>query len=388
MPPLRKKLVLVVDDTPTNIAVISGVLKDSFRIKVATNGKKALAMARAPDKPDLILLDVVMPGMDGFEVCRHLKATTTTREIPVIFLTGVTDAENEEKGFEIGAVDYIHKPFSAPIVLARVRTQLALQAALRQAGEARDQADELLHALRAELAGVARLTAMGELAASIAHEIRQPLAAVVNNANAGLRWLNNQPPNLKQVRTALKRIVRDSERGGDVLGSIQGMLKKGEEERARLDINDLIREVMRLVQGELKNRGVSSRAELADDLPRVLADRIQLRQVILNLIMNAIEAMVSVSDRAPRVLRVRSENHGDDGVLVAVEDSGSGIAPEDMDRIFETFFTTKSEGMGMGLSICRSIVESHGGRISASRANPRGSVFQFFLPTADPSDHS
>ena len=386
MPPLRKKLVLVVDDTPTNIAVLSGVLKDSFRIKVATNGKKALAMARAPDQPDLILLDVVMPGMDGFEVCRHLKATTTTREIPVIFLTGVTDAENEEKGFEIGAVDYIHKPFSAPIVLARVRTQLALQAALRQAGEARDQADELLHALRAELAGVARLTAMGELAASIAHEIRQPLAAVVNNANAGLRWLNNQPPNLKQVRTALKRIVRDSERGGDVLGSIQGMLKKGEEERARLDINDLIREVMRLVQGELKNRGVSSRAELADDLPRVLADRIQLRQVILNLIMNAIEAMVSVSDRA-RVLRVRSENHGDDGVFVAVEDFGSGIASEDMDRIFETFFTTKSEGMGMGLSICRSIVESHGGRISASRANPRGSVFQFFLPT-EPSDHS
>ena len=386
MPPLRKKLVLVVDDTPTDIAVISGVLKDSFRIKVATNGKKALAIARASDKPDLILLDVVMPGMDGYEVCRHLKATPATREIPVIFLTGVTDAENEEKGFEIGAVDYIHKPFSPPIVLARVKTQLALQAALRQAREARDQAEELLHALRAELAGVARLTAMGELAASIAHEIRQPLAAVVNNANAGLRWLNNQPPNLKQVRTALKRIVRDSERGGDVIGSIQGMLKKGEEERARLDINDLIREVMRLVQGELKNRGVSSRAELADDLPRVLADRIQLRQVILNLIMNAIEAMVSVSDRA-RVLRVRSENHGDDGVLVAVEDSGSGIAPEDMDRIFETFFTTKSEGMGMGLSICRSIVESHGGRISASRANPRGSVFQFFLPT-EPSDHS
>ena len=379
MPPLRQKLVLVVDDTPTNIAVISGVLKDSFRIKVATNGKKALAMARAPDKPDLILLDVVMPGMDGFEVCRHLKATPTTREIPVIFLTGVTDAENEEKGFEIGAVDYIHKPFSAPIVLARVRTQLALQAALRQAGEARDQADELLHALRAELAGVARLTAMGELAASIAHEIRQPLAAVVNNANAGLRWLNNQPPNLKQVRTALKRIVRDSERGGDVLGSIQGMLKKGEEERARLDINDLIREVMRLVQGELKNRGVSSRAELADDLPRVLADRIQLRQVILNLIMNAIEAMVSVSDRA-RVLRVRSENHGDDGVLVAVEDSGSGIAPEDMDRIFETFFTTKSEGMGMGLSICRSIVASHGGRITVAKGVPHGSVFQLILP--------
>ena len=379
MPPLKQRLVLVVDDDPTNITVISGVLKDSFRIKVATNGKQALAMARAPDKLDLILLDVVMPEMDGFEVCRHLKANPATREIPVIFLTGVTDAENEEKGFEIGAVDYIHKPFSAPIVLARVRTQLALQAALRQAREARNQADELLHALRAELAGVARLTAMGELATSIAHEIRQPLAAVVNNANAGLHWLNNQPPNLKQVRAALKRIVRDSERGSDVIGSIQRMLKKGEQERAWLDINDLIREVMSLVQGDLKDRGVSSRAELADDLPRVLADRIQLRQVILNLIMNAIEAMVSVSGRA-RVLRVRSENHGDNGVRVAVEDSGSGIPQEDMDRIFETFFTTKSEGMGMGLSICRSIVASHGGRITVAKGVPHGSVFQLILP--------
>ena len=385
MPPLRQKLILVVDDTSIDIAVISGVLKDSFRIKVATNGKDALAIARASDKPDIILLDVVMPKMDGYEVCRHLKANPATREIPVIFLTGVTDAANEKKGFEVGAVDYIHKPFSGPIVFARVSTHLALQEAIKQAREDRDQAEELFHALQAEVAHVARVTTMGELAASIAHEIRQPLAAVVGNASAGLRWLNNQPPNLKEARASLKQIVKASERGADVIGTIQGMLKKGEQKRARTDINDLIREVMRLVQGELKNRGVSSRAELADDLPRVLADRTQLRQVILNLIMNAIEAMVSVSDRA-RVLRVRSENHSDDGVFVAVEDSGSGIAPEDMDRIFETFFTTKSEGMGMGLSICRSIVESHGGRISVSRANPCGSVFQLFLPTAEPSD--
>src|SRR5262249_16372232 len=129
MPP-GQKLVLVVDDTPTNTAVISGVLKDSFRIKVATNGKKPLTIPRARDKPDLILLDVVMPGMDGYEVCRRLKATPATREIPVIFLTGKTDAENEEKGFEVGAVDYIHKPFSPPLILTRVKNQLALQSAL------------------------------------------------------------------------------------------------------------------------------------------------------------------------------------------------------------------------------------------------------------------
>jgi signal transduction histidine kinase len=387
MPPSTQKLVLVVDDTPTNIAVISGVLKDSFRIKVATNGKKALAIARASDKPDLILLDIVMPGLDGYEVCHRLKSNPATRDIPVIFLTGVTDAEHEEKGFEVGAVDYIHKPFSSPIILARVKSQLALQTALRQAREARDRAEELLRVLQSELSGVARSTTMGEIAASIAHEIKQPLAAVVTNADAGLRWLNKQPPDLDEVRAVLKRIVKEGERGSDVIGSIRRMLEKDDLERARLDINDLIREVMRLVQGELENRGVSSRPELAEDLPRILADRIQLRQVILNLIMNAVEAMVSVSDRA-RVLAVRSEKHGDEGVLVEVEDSGIGIASEDMDRIFETFFTTKSEGMGMGLSICRSIVESHGGRISASRAKPHGSVFQVVLPTGEPSDHS
>jgi adenylate cyclase len=144
---LDNKLVLIVDDTPTNVGVISGLLKGSYRTKVATNGEKALVLATAVEKPDLILLDVMMPGMDGYEVCRRLKANPVTREIPVIFLTAKTDALDEENGFEVGAVDYIHKPFSGPLVLARVKTQLALQAALAQAREAQNQADELLHAL-------------------------------------------------------------------------------------------------------------------------------------------------------------------------------------------------------------------------------------------------
>jgi adenylate cyclase len=147
MPGAERKLVLIVDDTPTNVSVVSGVLKDSFRTKVATNGEKALAIASGPEKPDLILLDVMMPGMDGFEVCRRLKANPDTADIPIIFLTAKTDSIDEEKGFEVGAVDYIHKPFSAPIVLARVKTQLALQEALGEAKEARAQADQLLHAL-------------------------------------------------------------------------------------------------------------------------------------------------------------------------------------------------------------------------------------------------
>jgi adenylate cyclase len=144
---LDNKLVLIVDDTPTNVGVISGLLKGSYRTKVATNGEKALVLATAVEKPDLILLDVMMPGMDGYEVCRRLKANPVTREIPVIFLTAKTDALDEENGFEVGAVDYIHKPFSGPLVLARVKTQLALRAALAQAREAQNQADELLHAL-------------------------------------------------------------------------------------------------------------------------------------------------------------------------------------------------------------------------------------------------
>jgi len=142
-----KKLVLIVDDTPTNITVVSGVLKDQYRTKIATNGEKALAIATGPERPDLILLDVMMPGMDGYEVCRRLKDMPATRDIPVIFLTAKTDEGDEEKGFDAGAVDYIHKPFSAPIVFARVRTQLALQEALTEAREARKQADQLLHAL-------------------------------------------------------------------------------------------------------------------------------------------------------------------------------------------------------------------------------------------------
>ena len=220
---------------------------------------------------------------------------------------------------------------------------------------------------------------MGEMAASIAHEINQPLAAVVNNANAGLRWLNKRPPNTEEVRSALTRIVNDGERGGSIIESIRAMLKRGVRERTELDLNELIREVTRLTQGQFQRHGVSIRSELANDLPIVLADRVQLQQVILNLFMNAVEAMVSISDRE-RLVRVRSKKDDGGGALIAVEDSGPGVEPEDAKRIFEAFFTTKAEGMGMGLSICRSIVESHGGRITVANAVPRGTVFQVILP--------
>ena len=233
--------------------------------------------------------------------------------------------------------------------------------------------------MQAELARVSQLTTMGQMAASIAHEINQPLAGVVNNANAGLRWLNNRPPNIDEVGAALRRIVNDGERGSGIIESIRAMLKKDDRKRVKLDLNELIREVMRLTRGQFQAHGVSHRSELAENLPTVSADRVQLQQVILNLLMNAAEATASNSNQE-RLVCVRTEKHDSDWVCISVEDSGTGIKPEDEKRIFEAFFTTKTDGMGMGLSICRSIVQSHGGRITAARAMPRGSVFQVILP--------
>jgi signal transduction histidine kinase len=234
-------------------------------------------------------------------------------------------------------------------------------------------------AMQTELSRVSRLTTMGEMAASIAHEINQPLAGIVNNANAGLRWLNKQPPNIDEACSALRRIVSDGERGSGIIESIRAMLRKGKRTKVKLDLNELIRDVMNLTRSQFQRHYVSIRSELADDLPKVSADRVQLQQVILNLLMNAADAVVASSDQE-RLVCVRSEPYDGGGALITIQDSGVGIEPGDAKRIFEAFFTTKAEGMGMGLSICRSIVEAHGGRITATKAVPRGSVFKVILP--------
>jgi signal transduction histidine kinase len=237
-------------------------------------------------------------------------------------------------------------------------------------------------AMQTELAQVARMTTMGEMAASIAHEINQPLAAIVNNANASLRWLGQEPPNVERARSVLERVVSDGGRASEVIRSIRGMLEKGSQERVELDVNDLIREVMTFVRADLKHHGTTVRTELAEGLPRISAVRVQLQQVLLNLIANAVESLASIEDRA-RVLTLRSQKADGYGIVISVEDTGSGIEPKDLERIFEPFFSKKPEGMGMGLSICRSIVEAHGGRITASPASPCGSIFQVRLPEGE-----
>jgi C4-dicarboxylate-specific signal transduction histidine kinase len=243
----------------------------------------------------------------------------------------------------------------------------------------RELAEEGLIRAQAEIARIARITTMGELAASIAHELNQPLGSIVMSGDACLRWLAAKPPNLDEVRQAVEAIIRDGTRASSVLVRIRGLLRRGERTRERSDINDIIGEVIALSDGELRRSGASLRTEMPGNLPPVVVDRVLLQQVILNLMMNAVEAMRAVSDRA-RVLRIRTEEQPSGSIVVLVQDSGVGLDPKHSSRMFEAFYTTKAEGIGMGLAISRSIIEAHGGRLWALANDGPGSTFCFTLP--------
>jgi PAS domain S-box-containing protein len=243
----------------------------------------------------------------------------------------------------------------------------------------RRRAEEALHAMQAELAHANRVTTMGELSASIAHEVNQPIAATVTNAQAALRWLRAHPPDLDEVRASLSRIVEDGNRAGNVIGGIRAFINKVPPRKDRFDLNEAILEMIALTRSEMLKHGISLQTELAPGLPRVEGDRTQLQQVILNLVVNAIEAMGGI-DEGTREFRINTERAAAGGVLVTARDSGPGLDPENVERVFTAFYTTKPKGMGMGLAICRSMVEAHGGRMWASANEPRGAVFQFTLP--------
>ena len=243
----------------------------------------------------------------------------------------------------------------------------------------RRRAEEALHAMQAELAHANRVTTMGELSASIAHEVNQPIAATVTNAQAALRWLRAHPPDLDEVRASLSRIVEDGNRAGNVIGGIRAFINKVPPRKDRFDLNEAILEMIALTRSEMLKHGISLQTELAPGLPRVEGDRTQLQQVILNLVVNAIEAMGGI-DEGTREFRINTERAAAGGVLVTARDSGPGLDPENVERVFTAFYTTKPKGMGMGLAICRSMVEAHGGRMWVSANEPRGAVFQFTLP--------
>jgi PAS domain S-box-containing protein len=247
-----------------------------------------------------------------------------------------------------------------------------------------DQAEEALRKARTELAHVSRLTALGQLTASITHEVNQPLGALVAEAEACLRWLEHGTPNLDEARQNVERIIQNGHRASEVIRRVRALSKKADPQMVPLDINGVVNEVATLVRRELAGHQVMLRLELAPALPAVLADRIQLQQVLINLVMNGIEAMQAVTGRQ-RELLIRSHQDDAGQVLVAVEDSGVGISAEHAAQLFNAFFTTKPDGMGMGLSICRSIIEGHRGRLSATHNVRPGATFQFALPAYRPA---
>jgi PAS domain S-box-containing protein len=243
----------------------------------------------------------------------------------------------------------------------------------------RKRAEAEAREMQLELAHANRVATMGQLTASVAHEVNQPVAATVVNANAALRWLSARPPDLEEVRQALARIARDGKRAGDVIDRIRDLVKKAPPRMGAMAINDAILEVLALTHSEALKNGASVQSKLTDGLPLIRGDRVQLQQVILNLILNAIEAMSGASLGA-RELRVSSGKTESGDVVVAVADSGPGLSPAKLERVFDPFYTTKPDGLGMGLSICRSIIETHGGRLSADANMPSGAVFHFTLP--------
>jgi C4-dicarboxylate-specific signal transduction histidine kinase len=242
----------------------------------------------------------------------------------------------------------------------------------------RKRAADELRGLQMELAHANRLATMGQLAASIAHEVNQPIGATRNNAHAALRFLAADPPDLTEIREALECVVNETYRAGEIIGRIRDQIKKAPARKEEVDVNSAIDEVVALVRGELLKNRVSVQTRLAEGLPRINVDRVQLQQVMMNLILNAIEAMIGADD-AVRELVISTEASSSEHVLVAVADSGPGVVSDDRERIFESFYTTKAGGVGIGLSICRSIIEAHGGRLWVDANHPRGAVFRFTL---------
>jgi signal transduction histidine kinase len=315
--------------------------------------------------PVLYLLVVVFVALGGSFVaaaCVSIVAALSLQyffALPIFSLQGA-DSRNALR-------------FLLWLVTAFVISRLVIRARRREQNLLQTQED---------LARVSRVTAMGELVASIAHEVNQPLAAIVTNANASLRWLAAEPPNLDEARAATVRIISDGNRASDVVARIRGLLARKETQKEPLHVDDVIGDVVALAEGEARRKGTTVQLDLSTAPAVVLADRVQLQQVILNLILNGMESMNGVS--GSRTLTIRSRPHEGNGVFVAVQDSGVGISEEQLPHIFDAFYTTKSGGLGMGLAIGRSIIEAHGGRIWATSEPSRGSTFQFTLPAGEP----
>jgi PAS domain S-box-containing protein len=320
------------------------------------------------------------PSAETFWQRIHPEDLDRTRELLLKTARGNMDYEHDHRiVLPDGTVKHIHA-IGHPVLDEKGQVAKYVGTAVDVTERKRAEEErERLRQLEAELAHLDRVSMLGELAASIAHEVNQPLSGIVSNGSACLRFLARDTPNMEEVREALRDIVRDGKRAGEVIARIRALTKKAATPREKLDLNDTLREVLVLVADEAKKRKVIIRTQFADDLSPVSGDRVQLQQVGLNLIMNGIEAMSGV-DQRPRELAITTRNVDADQVQVTVQDSGTGLDPNTIGRIFEPFYTTKASGMGMGLSISRSIVQAHGGRLWATVNDGPGTSFHFTLP--------
>jgi C4-dicarboxylate-specific signal transduction histidine kinase len=265
--------------------------------------------------------------------------------------------------------------------LAAILLVTALMEIKRRAEESRSRSEEALRQAHVELAHANRVTTMGELTASLAHEVNQPIAAAVTDANTCLRWLTRDHPDVEEAREAAMRMAKDASRAAEIISKVRQIFKKGAQQRELVDVNEIIREMIVLLRKELSCQSIAVRTELAADLPKLKGDRVQLQQVLMNLMVNSIDAMKNVEGKRELTIKSQRAQEEDEQLTVSVSDTGVGLPPQQADHIFNAFFTTKTDGTGMGLRISRSIVESHGGRLWATDNHPRGASFHLTIPT-------
>ena len=388
--------IMIVDDTPDNLLLLKNMLGDrGFDIFALPSGPLALRAA-ARVAPDLVLLDITMPEMDGYEVCRQFKEDAKLRDIPIIFLSALNSTQDKVQGFRSGAVDFITKPFQFEEVHARVTTHLKIRSLQQRLAYQNqhlqelvdDKVQQLAHAHAesrqrlAEIAHMNRNTTASVYSAAIAHDLRQPLAAILANAQAAELLLEEDPPDLQEIKEILADIQRDDQRANQIIQRMRSLLSKGEAQMLACDLNDIARDVVQFLSSEAKVRQVTLLCALADTALPIMGDRTHLQQAMINIVLNGMDAMITLP-AAQRVMTIATQatvhlgvQHG---AQLMVTDSGVGFG-DHVKQAFESFFTTKPTGMGMGLSITASLIQAHGGEIRAANIATGGATVYFEIP--------
>jgi two-component system NtrC family sensor kinase len=390
MPDLSNSSILIVDDTEENIDILLETLGDIYDVSVATDGESALEIL-ADDHPDLILLDILMPVIDGYEVCRRLKASEQTQNIPVIFLTALSEARDEQKGLDLGAVDYITKPINPALVRSRVKNQLELKLHRDRLEDLVNQRTEALKNAQQSLIRAARLESVGQLAAGVAHEVKNPLAII----QMGVDFLSAEKSGKNEVVDQILTDMADAVKRADTV--IRGLLDYSRDsmlDESIGNINHVIERSLHLVNHEMNKRGIATQLDLSDEIPNFLMDFNKLQQVFVNIFVNSAHAMgkggtlaVSSTVKTLSDHEINGDLHnrfkpGGELIVVAVADSGPGIKDADLERIMDPFFTTKpiGQGTGLGLSVCRNIVELHHGVFTIRNHKAGGAKVLIYIP--------